>query len=140
MEQSTEEPQQRKQPSRKGKKAWRKHVDLSDVQTGLEQARDEVIKGSVPMNSSRCTDNTDILTSLKRHHRRETLHRSFHIRYYRLGSHPKILQQNPQAAESRSNFGPALRRTSNRQSQASWNYKRDYRAQEQETQNQWRQP
>ena len=56
MEKSTEEPQQHKQPSRKGKKAWRKHVDVSDVQAGLEQARDEVIKGSVPVNSLRYTE------------------------------------------------------------------------------------
>lgn len=38
-------PQQRKQPSRKGKKAWRKNVDVSDVQTGLEELREEVITG-----------------------------------------------------------------------------------------------
>ena len=50
MERSIEEPHQHKQPSRKGKKAWRKHVDVSDVQAGLEQVRDEVIKGSVPVN------------------------------------------------------------------------------------------
>ncbi|KKY25748.1 putative 60s ribosome subunit biogenesis protein nop53 [Diplodia seriata] len=42
-----EAPQQRKQPSRKGKKAWRKNVDVSDVQTGLEGIRDEVIHGGV---------------------------------------------------------------------------------------------
>ena len=40
-------PQQYKQPSRKGKKAWRKHVDISDVQSGLEQLREEVIEGCV---------------------------------------------------------------------------------------------
>jgi nucleolar protein 53 len=38
-------PQQYKQPSRKGKKAWRKNVDVSDIQEGLELVRDEVIKG-----------------------------------------------------------------------------------------------
>ena len=38
-------PAQYKQPSRKGKKAWRKHVDVSDVQAGLEDAREEDIKG-----------------------------------------------------------------------------------------------
>ncbi|KAK3697571.1 hypothetical protein LTR37_017402 [Vermiconidia calcicola] len=32
------------QPSRKGKKAWRKNVDLSEVQQGLETTRDEIIK------------------------------------------------------------------------------------------------
>ncbi|KAI9745598.1 MAG: hypothetical protein M1818_001132 [Claussenomyces sp. TS43310] len=40
-------PQQLKQPSRKGKKAWRKNVDVSEVQDGLEVARDEVIKGGI---------------------------------------------------------------------------------------------
>lgn len=38
-------PQQQKQPSRKGKKAWRKNVDVSDVQLGLEEALEEQIKG-----------------------------------------------------------------------------------------------
>ncbi|KAG8527421.1 uncharacterized protein KY384_007573 [Bacidia gigantensis] len=42
-----EAPQQYKQPSRKGKKAWRKHVDVSQVQAGLEDAREEVIKGGI---------------------------------------------------------------------------------------------
>ncbi|RFU32884.1 hypothetical protein B7463_g3455, partial [Scytalidium lignicola] len=40
-------PAQHKQPSRKGKKAWRKNVDITEVQQGLEQVRDEVIKGGV---------------------------------------------------------------------------------------------
>ena len=62
MERSIEEPQQHKQPSRKGKKAWRKHVDVSDVQAGLEQVRDEVIKGSVPVNNSMYTNFAECLT------------------------------------------------------------------------------
>lgn len=37
-------PQQYKQPSRKGKKAWRKNVDITQVQTGLEDVRDEIIQ------------------------------------------------------------------------------------------------
>lgn len=45
---SKEAPQQHKQPSRKGKKAWRKNVDVTDVQAGLEDVRQEVIKGLVP--------------------------------------------------------------------------------------------
>ena len=45
-------PQQHKQPSRKGKKAWRKNVDVTDVQEGLEELRDEVIKGYVMKNTS----------------------------------------------------------------------------------------
>lgn len=47
MSTSYEAPQQHSQPSRKGKKAWRKYVDVSDVQTGLEQVRAEEIKGYV---------------------------------------------------------------------------------------------
>ena len=47
MATSVEAPQQYKQPSRKGKRAWRKNVDVSDVQEGLEVVRDEVIKGLV---------------------------------------------------------------------------------------------
>lgn len=32
------------QPSRKGKKAWRKNVDISEVQQGLDDVRNEIIK------------------------------------------------------------------------------------------------
>lgn len=45
MAKTGEPPQQYKQPSRKGKKAWRKNVDVSEVQDGLEVVREEVIKG-----------------------------------------------------------------------------------------------
>jgi hypothetical protein len=38
-------PQQHKQPSRKGKKAWRKNIDVTEIQEGLEVVRDEVIAG-----------------------------------------------------------------------------------------------
>lgn len=38
-------PQQYKQPSRKGKKAWRKHVDVSEIELGLENTREEIIAG-----------------------------------------------------------------------------------------------
>ena len=47
MAPSIEAPQQYRQTSRKGKKAWRKNVDVSDVQTGLEIVREEIINGSV---------------------------------------------------------------------------------------------
>ncbi|KAL2263984.1 hypothetical protein VTK26DRAFT_3768 [Humicola hyalothermophila] len=40
-------PQQYKQPSRKGKKAWRKNVDISEVQQGLEELNNQIIKGGV---------------------------------------------------------------------------------------------
>jgi nucleolar protein 53 len=39
-----EAPAQHNQKSRKGKKAWRKNVDVTEVQEGLEAVRDEVIK------------------------------------------------------------------------------------------------
>ena len=42
---SPEGPQQHKQPSRKGKKAWRKHVDVTEVEKGLEQRNEQIIKG-----------------------------------------------------------------------------------------------
>ncbi|CUS15810.1 unnamed protein product [Tuber aestivum] len=36
-----------RQPSRKGKKAWRKNVDVTDVSAGLESLREEIIQGGV---------------------------------------------------------------------------------------------
>lgn len=45
MPSSLGQPQQHKQPSRKGKKAWRKNVDLSEVQEGLESLREEIRHG-----------------------------------------------------------------------------------------------
>lgn len=42
---STVAPQQPTQPSRKGKKAWRKNVDVSEVQKGLADLNDEIIRG-----------------------------------------------------------------------------------------------
>ncbi|OBT61677.1 hypothetical protein VE03_08401 [Pseudogymnoascus sp. 23342-1-I1] len=42
-----EAPQQHNQKSRKGKKAWRKNVDVTEIDAGLEAARDEVIKGGI---------------------------------------------------------------------------------------------
>jgi hypothetical protein len=47
MTSTTQPPRQFKQPSRKGKKAWRKNVDITEVQEGLEIVRDEVITGYV---------------------------------------------------------------------------------------------
>jgi len=44
-------PQQLKQTSRKGKKAWRKNVDVSDIQAGLENVREEILKGFVVHHS-----------------------------------------------------------------------------------------
>ncbi|CAJ2512252.1 Uu.00g052670.m01.CDS01 [Anthostomella pinea] len=44
---STVAPATYKQPSRKGKKAWRKNVDVTEVQQGLEELNEEIIKGGV---------------------------------------------------------------------------------------------
>ena len=38
-------PSQVRQPSRKGKKAWRKNVDVTDIQAGLEDHLQEIIAG-----------------------------------------------------------------------------------------------
>jgi nucleolar protein 53 len=40
-------PAQYKQPSRKGKKAWRKNVDVTQVSAGLDEVRDQIISGGV---------------------------------------------------------------------------------------------
>lgn len=40
-------PSQYKQSSRKNKRAWRKNIDLEDIESGLEQTRDEEIKGYI---------------------------------------------------------------------------------------------
>jgi nucleolar protein 53 len=42
---STAAPAQYKQPSRKGKKAWRKNVDVTQVSAGLDDVRDQIIQG-----------------------------------------------------------------------------------------------
>lgn len=38
-------PSQYNQRSRKGKKAWRKNVDVTEVQKGLEELNEEIIRG-----------------------------------------------------------------------------------------------
>ncbi|KAI1004091.1 hypothetical protein K3495_g4117 [Podosphaera aphanis] len=44
---SQEGPQQYTQPSRKGKKAWRKNVDVTEINEGLQNVREELIHGGV---------------------------------------------------------------------------------------------
>ncbi|KAJ2895826.1 hypothetical protein MKZ38_006148 [Zalerion maritima] len=54
---STEAPKQLKQTSRKGKKAWRKHVDVTDIQKGLEAGvEEEILFGGKLANH----ENTDL--------------------------------------------------------------------------------
>ena len=50
MSASIDAPKQFAQPSRKGKKAWRKNVDITEVQEGLRSLKDEEIKGYWPMH------------------------------------------------------------------------------------------
>jgi nucleolar protein 53 len=38
-------PAQYRQPSRKGKKAWRKNVDVTQIQSGLEDVREQITQG-----------------------------------------------------------------------------------------------
>ena len=45
MSEAVSAPKQYKQPSRKGKKAWRKNVDIDEVQEGLRVRKEEAIKG-----------------------------------------------------------------------------------------------
>ncbi|KAA8649949.1 hypothetical protein EYZ11_001009 [Aspergillus tanneri] len=47
MSTSIEAPRQYSQPSRKGKKAWRKNVDVTEVQEGLRVLKEEEIKGGI---------------------------------------------------------------------------------------------
>ncbi|CRG90591.1 RNA exonuclease 4 [Talaromyces islandicus] len=47
MSKVIEQPQQYKQPSRKGKKAWRKNVDITEVSEGLRVVREEETRGGV---------------------------------------------------------------------------------------------
>ena len=42
---SVDAPNQYRQPSRKGKKAWRKNVDVTEVEKGLEDLNEEIIRG-----------------------------------------------------------------------------------------------
>ncbi|EFQ86894.1 hypothetical protein CFE70_008169 [Pyrenophora teres f. teres 0-1] len=47
MSDSGAAPAQYKQASRKGKKAWRKNVDVTEIKSGLEEVRDQLIQGGV---------------------------------------------------------------------------------------------
>ncbi|KPI38986.1 uncharacterized protein AB675_4505 [Cyphellophora attinorum] len=45
MPTATGQPAQPKQTSRKGKKAWRKHVDTTEIEEGLENLREDIRQG-----------------------------------------------------------------------------------------------
>lgn len=42
---SSSPPKQYTQKSRKGKRAWRKNIDSTEIQNGLEELREELIQG-----------------------------------------------------------------------------------------------
>ncbi|KAG6298687.1 hypothetical protein E4U09_000618 [Claviceps aff. purpurea] len=44
---ATTAPRQSDQPSRKGKKAWRKNVDVTEIEKGLKELNEEVTRGGV---------------------------------------------------------------------------------------------
>ncbi|CAG7996214.1 unnamed protein product [Penicillium olsonii] len=76
MSTSVEAPKQFKQPSRKGKKAWRKNVDVTDVQEGLRQLTDAEIKGGLVTEKPSdelftldTTGNEDIRKSIAKKHK-----------------------------------------------------------------------
>ncbi|KAK6508190.1 hypothetical protein TWF506_010290 [Arthrobotrys conoides] len=62
------------QTSRKGKKAWRKNVDISEVTTGLDQVRTEIIQGGIiaeKADSDLFTVDTTGSTNIRQKHFRE---------------------------------------------------------------------
>lgn len=52
-------PATHKQPSRKGAKAWRKNIDLTQVQSGLEDTRSELVAGGIIAEK----DSADLFTT-----------------------------------------------------------------------------
>ncbi|KAK6333471.1 hypothetical protein TWF718_011280 [Orbilia javanica] len=62
------------QTSRKGKKAWRKNVDISEVTTGLDQVRTEIIHGGIiaeKADADLFTVDTTGSTTIRQKHFRE---------------------------------------------------------------------
>lgn len=51
-------PQQRQQLSRKGKRAWRKNIDIDDVELGLEKQREDQILGTDKVDDLFVVDTT----------------------------------------------------------------------------------
>ena len=60
MSRSVQAPAQYKQPSRKGKKAWRKNVDITEVQSGLENLQEEILQGYAVIAQVSTIDTSDI--------------------------------------------------------------------------------
>lgn len=49
-------PQNSGQSSKKGRRAWRKNVDISDIEKGLEEKREEIIQHGKPLNELESDD------------------------------------------------------------------------------------
>ncbi|KAF2473769.1 P60-like protein [Lindgomyces ingoldianus] len=76
MSTSVAAPAQHKQPSRKGKKAWRKNVDVTEVHEGLQEVRNQMIQGGVIAEKDSdelfavdTTGSKDIRTEYRRGHK-----------------------------------------------------------------------
>ncbi|KAK9858894.1 hypothetical protein MYU51_015695 [Penicillium brevicompactum] len=76
MSTSLEAPKQYNQPSRKGKKAWRKNVDVTDVQEGLRHLTEAEIKGGLITEKASdelftidTTGNEDVRKSVTKKHK-----------------------------------------------------------------------
>lgn len=84
MAATSDAPQQYKQPSRKGKKAWRKNVNISEVQEGLANVREDEIQGYLFS-----TPDDGRVTNIESHFNqwsnfREAFSRFIYARYYGL--------------------------------------------------------
>jgi hypothetical protein len=117
-------PQQHKQSSRKGKKAWRKNVDVTEIQEGLEELRDEVIKGFVIYSTLLSLINSNLI--LQWGYCRERLGGSFHARYRRRYFHSQTVLKRFQTSQSRRNYCTKIRSTSSVYAKATrrWKYNR----------------
>lgn len=87
-----------KQPSRKGKKAWRKNVDVTQVTEGLDEVREQITAGYVPSTlffSLSTASYTQLLnlTLSQRRHRRKALGPALRRRHNRRRPNPEILPQ-----------------------------------------------
>lgn len=83
-------PKQFNQPSRKGKKAWRKNVDVTEVQEGLEELNKEIIQGYGILFGRQ---SPVMLTEKQRCYQREGVRRPVHSRHDRRLAAAQEIQQ-----------------------------------------------
>lgn len=98
---SGEGPKQFSQPSRKGKKSWRKNVDVTDVEHGLKELNEEIIRGYSPPEQIFHSFSLRVLTFYsQRRYPRERLLRTLYYRSKRrredIESSAQIHQKGPQ--------------------------------------------